>query len=373
MTLPFLPFARPDIDDATIATVVEVLRSGWITTGKHAAKFEEQLSELAGGRLVRVFTSATAALEIALQIAGIGPGDEVIVPALSFVASSNVVLRVGARPVFVDVGLGSRNLDLGRIEAAITSKTRAIMPVHYAGLPVDLDRLYTLAQKHKLRVIEDAAHAIGSSWRGSAIGKLGDLVCFSFHPNKTITSIEGGAMVLSSPEEAAQVELHRFHGLRRDANGESEVYLAGGKSNLTDVAAAVGLGQLARLGEFVSRRQHLARRYLAALKDWRIGELPDAGDDGHSWHLFTVLLPFDRLGLTRAGFIQAMRALGIGIGVHYECMPSFKLYRDLGYRAEDYPNAARIGRETVSLPLFPAMTDADVDRVCDALRAVARR
>ncbi|HZF15398.1 MAG TPA: DegT/DnrJ/EryC1/StrS aminotransferase family protein [Steroidobacteraceae bacterium] len=373
MTRPFLPFARPDIDETTIATVSDVLRSGWITTGKHAARFEEVLSELVGGRLVRALTSATAALEIALEIAGIGPGDEVIVPALSFVASANVVLRVGARPVFVDVDLESRNIDFDRLEAAISKRTKAIMPVHFAGLPVDLDRLYAFAQRHNLRVIEDAAHAIGSRWRGNAIGALGDLVCFSFHPNKTITSIEGGAVVVSTLEEATQVELHRFHGLKRDANGESEVYAAGGKSNLTDVAAAVGIGQLARLDEFVRRRQHLARRYLAALEDWRIGELPAPGDDGHSWHLFTVLLPFDRLGMSRAGFIQAMRALGIGIGIHYDAIPAFELYRKLGYRPDDYPRAARIGRETVSLPLFPAMTDADVDRVCDALRAVARR
>jgi dTDP-4-amino-4,6-dideoxygalactose transaminase len=288
------------------------------------------------------------------------------------VASANVVLRIGARPVFVDVDLKTRNINIDQIEAAITARTKALMPVHFAGLPVDLDRLYALAKKHGLRVIEDAAHAIGSRWRGGAIGALGDLVCFSFHPNKTITTIEGGALVLANAEEAAQVELHRFHGLRRDAEGESDVYLAGGKANLTDVAAAVGLGQLARLGEFVRRRQHLAWRYLDALADWHVGELPERGDDGHSWHIFTMLLPFDRMGLTRAGFIRAMRALGIGIGIHYAAMPAFELYRKLGYRPDDYPHAERIGRETVSLPLFPSMTDADVDRVCTALRTVAK-
>jgi dTDP-4-amino-4,6-dideoxygalactose transaminase len=371
MTQPFLPFARPDIDETTIAGVVDVLRSGWITTGKHAARFEQVLSELVGGRHVRAMTSATAALEIALRIAGIGPGDEVIVPALSFVASANVVLRVGARPVFIDVDLETRNLDLDQIEAAITERTRAIMPVHFGGLPVDLDRLYALAQKHALRVIEDAAHAIGSRWRGVMIGAVGDLVCFSFHPNKTITTIEGGALVLSDPAEAAAVELHRFHGLKRDADGETEVHLAGGKSNLTDVAACVGLGQLARLEEFVHRRQRLAQRYLASLADWEVGELPAAGDDGHSWHIMTVLMPFHRLGVTRAEFIRAMRAEGIGIGIHYACIPAFELYRNLGYESRNYPRAARIGRETISLPLFPTMTDGDVDRVANALRKVS--
>lgn len=373
MTLPFLPFARPEIDETTIANVVDVLRSGWITTGKQAARFEQVLSEFVGGRPVRAMTSATAALENALTLAGVGPGDEVIVPALSFVASANVILRVGAKPVFVDVDLKTRNIELERVEAVVTQRTKAIMPVHFAGLPVDVDHLYALAKRRNLRVLEDAAHAIGSRWHGRPIGAVGDLVCFSFHPNKTITTIEGGALVMSTPEEAAQMELLRFHGLKRDAEGESEVYLAGGKSNLTDVAAAVGLGQMARLEEFVRRRQQLARRYLESLAETRIGVLPEAGDDGHSWHLFTVLLPFDRLGLTRGAFIRAMRALGIGIGIHYGCIPAFEYYRSLGYRPEDYPNAARIGRETVSLPLFPAMQDADVDRVCDALRAVARR
>jgi dTDP-4-amino-4,6-dideoxygalactose transaminase len=370
---PLLPFAKPDIDETTIAAVSDVLRSGWITTGKHAARFEQTLSEMMGGRQVRVMTSATAALEIALAVAGIGPGDEVIVPALSFVASANVVLRVGARPVFVDVDLSTRNIDLDQIDAAVTPRTKAIMPVHFAGLPVDLDRLYELAEKHGLRVVEDAAHAIGSRWRGTLIGALGDLVCFSFHPNKTMTTIEGGALVLSSADEAAACELHRFHGLRRDADGESEVYLAGGKSNLSDVAAVIGLGQLARLDGFVERRRHLAHRYLDVLAGWQGGVLPPRGDDGHSWHIFTVLLPFDRLGMTRGEFIRAMRAQGVGVGVHYSAIPSFEFYRRLGYDARACPQALRIGRETVSLPLFPSMADGDVERVCGVLRQVAGR
>ena len=372
MSRPFLPFARPEIDETTIATVAEVLRSGWITTGKHAAQFEKSLSELVGGRRVLAMTSATTALEVALLVAGVGPDDEVIVPALSFVASANVVLRVGARPVFVDVDLRTRNIDLQQVDAAISKRTKAIMPVHFAGLPVNLDRLYALAQKHGLRIVEDAAHAIGSRWHGLAVGSMGDLVCFSFHPNKTITSIEGGALVLTSEREVEQAQLHRFHGLKRDADGESEVYLAGGKSNLTDVAAAVGAGQLARLAHFVQRRRHLAARYLDKLSGWPEDRLPARGDEGHSWHLFTVLLPFDKLGVTRAEFIRAMHAHGIGIGIHYGCIPAFELYRKLGYRDTDFPRAARIGQETVSLPLFPAMTDADVDRVVEALHAVTR-
>ncbi|PZP58658.1 MAG: aminotransferase DegT, partial [Azospira oryzae] len=216
----YLPFARPSLDSETIAAVVETLRSGWLASGPRVQALEQALSDYLGGRIVRTFTSATAALEVALQVCGIGPGDEVIVPAMSFVATANVVLRVGARPVFVDVDLATRNLDLGQVESAVTSRTRAILPVHFAGLPLDLDRLYALAQRHGLRVIEDAAHAIGASWHGRRIGSVGDLVCFSFHPNKNMTTIEGGALVLDDPDEAARAERLRFHGIDRDAQGE---------------------------------------------------------------------------------------------------------------------------------------------------------
>ena len=212
----FLPFARPAIDEQTITAVGEVLRSGWITTGAQVEAFESALSNYLGGRAVRAFTSATGALEVALQACGIGPADEVIVPAMTFAATANVVLRVGARPVFADVDLATRNIDLGRAEQAITSRTRAIMPVHFAGLPVDMDALYALAERRGLRVIEDAAHAIGASHRGRRIGSFGDMVAFSFHPNKNITTIEGGALSIREPAEVRRVERLRFfaaHGI----------------------------------------------------------------------------------------------------------------------------------------------------------------
>ena len=198
---PLLPFTRPCIDEDTIAAVGEVLRSGWLASGPKVAQLEAELSAYLGGRPVRTETSATAGLEMALLACGIGPGEEVITPALSFVATANVIVRVGARPVFVDVGLDSRNIDLEEAEAAITQRTRAIMPVHFAGLPVDMDRLYDIAARHRLRVIEDAAHAIGSSWHGRRLGSFGDLTVFSFHPNKTLTTIEGGAICGGSAEE----------------------------------------------------------------------------------------------------------------------------------------------------------------------------
>ena len=369
----YLPFARPVIEEQAVADVAQVLRSGWIASGPYVAKFESALSSYLGGRKVRTLTSGTAALEVALIAAGIGEGDEVIIPAMSFAASANVVLRVGAVPVFVDVELDSRNLDLAQVPAAITGRTGAIMPVHFAGLPVDLDRLLRLAAQHGLRVIEDAAHAMGGTYRGRRIGAFGDIACFSFHPNKNMTTIEGGAIAFDRDEEGRVIEAERFHGIERDAEGNVDVLRPGGKYNLSDVSARLGLAQLERLDSFSHRRCELAGIYFDELAADPPGVLPERGDAGHCWNMFTLLLPFDRLGMTRAQFQHAMGRRGIGVGVHYPCIPGLSAYRRLNYREERYPNAARIGRETVTLPLFPAMADSDVRRVCDTLRSVLAR
>jgi dTDP-4-amino-4,6-dideoxygalactose transaminase len=272
--------------------------------------------------------------------------------------------------VFVDIDLFTRNIDLDRVPAAITPKTRAIMPVHFAGLPVDMDRLYAIAARHRLRVIEDAAHAIGSSWRGRRIGSFGDLVCFSFHPNKNMTTIEGGAISGGSPEEVKRIELERWHGQVKSGLDGFDTLIAGGKCNLSDVAAAVGLGQLRRLEEFNARRRALVARYYELWGGHAPLRLPERGDEGHSWHVFTPLLPLPQLSLSRAQFIQAMKERGIGVGVHYPAIHLFSAYRALGYREGQFPNAERIGRETVTLPLFPAMQISDVDRVVEAANAV---
>jgi dTDP-4-amino-4,6-dideoxygalactose transaminase len=368
----FLPFTRPDIDEETIASVADVLRSGWLASGPKVAQLEAELSAYLGGRPIRSQTSATAGMEMALLACGIGRGDEVITPALSFVATANVIVRVGAHPVFVDVGLDSRNIDLDQVEAAITPRTRAIMPVHFAGLPCDMDRLYAIAARHRLRVIEDAAHAIGSVWRGKRIGSFGDLVCFSFHPNKNMTTIEGGAISGGSAEELRAIDLHRWHGLIKSGADGFDTLLAGGKYNLSDVAAAVGLGQLRRLEKFNARRRALIARYYQLWAQDSPLRLPERGDEGHSWHVFTPLLPLERLSLSRAGFIEAMKAQGIGVGVHYPAIHLYSAYRALGYRNGQFPNAERIGRETVTLPLFPAMQDEDVERVVTAVGQVLR-
>jgi dTDP-4-amino-4,6-dideoxygalactose transaminase len=370
MTTDYLPFTRPTLDEETIQGVVEVLRSGWLASGPNVQKFEKGLSDYLGGRPVRSLTSATGGLEVALQVCGIGPGDEVITPAMSFTATPNVIMRVGAKPVFVDVDLDSRNMNLAQAEAAITSKTRALMPVHFSGLPVDMNALYDLAKRHNLRVIEDAAHAIGSAWKGKKIGSFGDIVSFSFHPNKNMTTIEGGALSFADDSELALFDKLRFHGISRDAEGNMDVSVAGGKYNLSDVAARVGVGQLPHIDAFNAKRRQLVARYFERMDTDPAFLLPAKGDEGHSWHMFAPLLPLDRLKISRKEFIQKMHERNIGVGIHYPALHLFSLYRGLGHKEGDFPNAERIGRETVTLPLFPAMTEADVDRVCAAIKEI---
>ncbi|MCC6134032.1 MAG: DegT/DnrJ/EryC1/StrS aminotransferase family protein [Candidatus Contendobacter sp.] len=373
-TLPYLPFARPTLDEDTINGVTEVLRSGWITTGPQVKKFEAALSVYLGDRPVRVLNSATAALEVALQLCGIGPGDEVITPAQTFFAAPNMIAKVGAKPVFVDVELISRNLDFNAVEQAITPRTKAIMPTHFGGLPVDMDRLYAIAGKYGLRMIEDAALAMGSSWRGRRIGSFGDLTVFSFHPNKNMTSIEGGALVLADEAEALEVETLRFHGITRLPDGTRDVAFPGGKFNLPDVNARIGLGQLARLEEFNHRRRELVADYFRLLQTDPPCLLPHPGypgdESGHSWNLFAPLLPLDQLRIDRSQFRAALESRGIGTGISYEAAHLTTLFRGYGHRDGELPNTERIARETVTLPLFPTMTRADVERVCATVNEV---
>ena len=373
-SVPYLPLTRPTIDDATIAGVVEVLRSGWITSGPNVKALEAKLSEYCGGRPVRVFNSGTCTMEIALRLAGIGPGHEVITTPLSWVATSNVILEVGARPVFVDIDPVTRNIDLGRIEAAITPATRAIMPVDLAGLPVDRDRLYAIATKHQLRVIEDAAQSMGSTWNGRRIGATGDFVSFSFHPNKNITTIEGGALVMNTEAEAKLAEQYRLQGVVRSGFDGMEVEVVGGKFNLTDVAARVGLGQLPHLDEFNAQRRELARAYFAALDAPAVRALglglPPRDFTQSNWHMFQVVLPEERLTIKRADVMAQLHAAGIGTGVHYPAIHRFAVYRRLGWKDGDFPVAERVGRNILTLPLFPTMTRADVTRVVDSLAGI---
>jgi len=362
--MDFLPFTRPSIDESTIQAVGEVLRSGWITSGPRVKEFEAALSERYGGRPVRVLNSATAALELALRLCGVGPGDEVITTPMSWVGTANAILEVGATPVFVDADRATRNIDLDRVESAVTKRTRAVIPVDLAGLPVDRDRLYDFAGRHALRVIEDAAQSMGANWKGREIGSFGDLVAISFQANKNLTTAEGGCLVMNTGEEARLLEKLRLQGITRFSDGGMDVDVRGGKFNLTDIAAVIGLHQLPKLEGFNARRRALAKHYF---EHWNrdLGcELPPADFEQTNWHMFQPLLPLDRMTITRGEFIERMKAEGVGVGVHYPAMHLFALYRSLGFRKGQYPVAEEIGRSTVTLPLFPAMTNADVERVC---------
>jgi dTDP-4-amino-4,6-dideoxygalactose transaminase len=370
---PFIPLTRPTIDDETIAGVAEVLRSGWITSGPQVKAFEAKLSAYFGGRPVRVFNSGTCTMEIALRIAGIGPGDEVITTPLSWVATSNVILEVGAKPVFVDIDPVTRNIDIDLVEAAITPATRAIMPVDLAGLPVDRDRLHAIAKKHNLRVIEDAAQSFGTTWKGRRIGAFGDFVSFSFHPNKNITSIEGGCLVLNDEREAKLAEQYRLQGVVRTGLDGMEVEILGGKFNLTDVAARVGLGQLARLDEFTEKRRELARYYFELLDTPAVRAvglgLPPADFAQSNWHMFQVVLP-SSLTIRRAEVMAQLQAAGIGAGVHYPPIHLFALYRRQGWKEGDFPKAEAVCRNILTLPLFPTLTCAEVARVVTTLVSI---
>ncbi len=378
---PFIPFTRPSFNQETIDAVSEVLRSGWVTSGPKLAEFETALSNYFDGRPVRCFANGTATMKIALQVAGIGPGDEVITTPISWVATSNVILGVGAKPVFVDIDPVTRNLDLNKLAAAITPKTRAIMPVYLAGLPVDMDQLYALANQYQLRIIEDAAQAFGSKWKGRKIGSFGDLVSFSFQANKNLTTVEGGCLVLNNDDEAKLAEKFRLQGLTRHGMDGMDVDVLGGKDNLTDVNAAIGLEQLKQLPSYQVRRAELARQYFeviraelksANLENLRL-ELPVENFTDSNWHMFQVVLPLEQLTADRAQVMTELKGLGIGTGVHYPAITGFTLYKNQGYKTSDTPIAERIGGSILTLPLFPAMADADIGRIARGLVGILQK
>ena len=372
---PYLKFAGPLLDEATIAGVGDVLRSGWITSGPWVQEFERALSGFCGGRPVKVLTSATAAVEVALQMAGIGPGDEVITSAQSFFTVLNMIVKVGATPVFVDCDLVTRNIDLGEVEAAITPRTKAIMPTHWPGSLVDMDALHALARRRGLRVIEDAALVMGSRWNGQNIGAFGDLVTFSFHPNKNMTTIEGGALVVNDADEAKRIDPLRFHGITYLPDRTRDVAFPGGKFNLPDVNARIGVAQLALLPQFLTTRRLLVDRYFERYATDPPCLLPPRprNGDGQSWNMFSVLLPVGRMSISRKEFRDELDARGIGTGVSYEALHLSTLGRRYGYKDGDFAVAERIAGETVSLPLHAGMTTGDVDRICDTVAEVIGR
>ena len=381
---PFLPFAKPTLSEAAIAEVVECLRSGWITTGPRVQKFEEMLTAYHNGRRALALTSATAGLQLALLALNLKEGDEVITTPLTFVATLNTIVLAGGKPVLVDIDPSTLNMDVSRIEAAITKRTRAIMPVHYAGLPVDLDPIYALAKKHNLRVVEDCAHAIGAEYKGKRIGAFGDIQVISFHPNKNMTTGEGGAVITDDKDVIYAIERLRFHGIDRNAfnrfaksgSQEYDVVLPGYKYNMMDMQAALGIHQLPELDGFIKKREEIIKRYMSALKGWSEFTLPSAPayTHRHAWHLFTPLLNTNKAGLDRDGFINAMKAENIGIGLHYQSTHIFSWYKErYDWQASDFPHALACGQRIVSLPLFPTLTEAEQTRVIKTLEKVLQR
>ena len=378
----FLPFALPEIGEEEIAEVVDTLRSGWVTTGPKARKFEEAFGAFLGepGLHCIAVNSATAGLHLALEALGIGPGDEVITTTHTFTATAEVVRYLGADVKLVDIDPATLNIDLAQLEAAITPKTKAIMPVHYAGLAVDMDAVQAIAQKHGVKVVEDAAHALPTTWRGKLIGLHdSDAIVFSFYANKTMTTGEGGMLVTRSAELAARAKVMRLHGINRDAfdrftakvpSWYYEIVAPGFKYNLTDIGAALGLHQLQRIEGFQHKREHLAQRFDAALADLPLvlPPRPVHAGDRHSWHLYVVRLK-DDAGITRDQLIEQLFADGIGVSVHYIPLHLHPYWRDrYGLQPEQFPHSQLAYERMVSLPLYTRMTDADVDRVVASVR-----
>jgi dTDP-4-amino-4,6-dideoxygalactose transaminase len=368
----FLPFTRPTLDEETIGSVVEVLRSGWLTSnGPKLQAFEAQLAAFFGGRPVRTFNSGTCTMEVALRVAGIGPGDEVVTTPNSWAATANVILQVGATPVFADIEARSHNLDMDKAADAVTARTRALIPVHMCGLPCDMDKLYGLAKSRSLRVVEDAAQAIGSTWKGRRVGAFGDMVSFSFQVNKNIMTAEGGCLVLNDAEEAKLAEKYRLQGVTRNGWDGIDVDLVGGKFNMTEISAALGLGQMKHLEAFNARRLALSKHYFRCFgtdfEEKYGAELPVADFEQSNWHMFHIVLP-ERI--RRADFMQRMSDRGIGLGYHYAAIHLFKLYRERGFKEGMFPVAERVCRQVVTLPLFPLMTESDVERVVTETQAI---
>ena len=377
-----LPLSRPSLGAEEIQEVIDVIRSGWITTGPRVKRFEEEFARYVGAPHAVAVNSCTAALHLALLAHGIGPGDEVVTTSMTWSATVNMIEVVGARPVFADIDRRTLQLTPETIAAAITDRTRAILPVHFAGQACDLDEIGRIASARGVTVIEDAAHAVGTELRGRRIGSHGTSACFSFHPIKNITTGEGGMITTGSADLADKFRLLRFHGVNRDAwsrygnvdTPRYETVAPGWKYALTDLQAALGIHQLAKLDGFIERRARLSHLYHEQLAEIdAVSPLGFARDTTrHAWHLFVVTVNPERLGCDRDRFIALMAKHGVGTGLHFTAIHLHRYYRErYGFCPGDLPNTEWASERVVSLPLFPGMEDSDVARVCDAIRRVA--
>ncbi|WP_411369052.1 DegT/DnrJ/EryC1/StrS family aminotransferase [Pseudidiomarina salilacus] len=377
----FLPFALPEIGEEEIAEVVDSLRSGWVTTGPKAKKFEELFSEFLGGGVhCLAVNSATSGLHLALEALGVGKGDEVIIPSYTFTATAEVIRYLGATPVFVDVNEHDFNISVDAIRAAITPHTKVIMPVHFAGQACDMDEIIQLAREHELKIVEDAAHALPTTYSGRLIGQLDtDVSVFSFYANKTMTTGEGGMLVTKNEEILARCKVMRLHGISRDAFDRYtsnkpawfyEIVAPGFKYNMPDISAAIGIHQLAKLPRFLERRKEIAHKYEQSLSDLPL-TLPKQhrDDDQHAWHLYPVLLTAEA-NITREEFIVKMAEHGVGCSVHFIPLHLQPYWRDeYSLDSESFPVSQRLYEREVSLPLYTKMTDGDVEKVIHAVKS----
>ena len=380
----FLPFARPALGDDEIAEVVATLQSGWITTGPRVERFATEFADFVGGRFAVPVSSATAGLHVALLALGIGPGDEVITTPMTFVATLNTIVHCGAVPVLADIDAATLNVRVEEIERRIGPRTRAVVPVHYVGQPVDLDPILELTRGRGLAVLEDAAHAVGAEYKGRRIGSFPTTSVFSFHPNKNMTTGEGGMVVTEDEDVFEKASLLKFHGMDREAwkrfakagSPRYDVAVPGYKYNMMDLQAAIGLHQLRRLDGFLKERERLAARYQERLADVPGLILPQrvSYPVRHAWHLYTPLLDVDRLLIDRDRFLDELKTRNIGAGLHYTAAHEFTYYASrFGWRPEDYPEAHFVSERILSLPLFPGLTEGDQNDVIEAVREVLRK
>lgn len=376
----FLIFGSPLIGKEEINEVVDSLKSGWIGTGPKVAKFEALIRDYTGAKYALAVNSATAGLHLSLVVLGIGPGDEVITTPMTFCASANVIEHVGAKPVFIDVERDSMNIDADLIEKKINKRTKALMPVHMAGRPVNLDKILKIAKKHNLKIIEDAAHAIGASYKGKKIGSIGDLTSFSFYVTKNLITGEGGMVTTSNKKLAELIKIYALHGMSKDAwkrysdEGfkQYQVQVPGYKYNMMDLQAALGIHQFNRFASMQKRREEIWNTYNQAFKDIPLF-LPAPFEPGmeHALHLYTILVDTDKLKASREDIQNALHAENIGIGIHFTAVHLHHFYQNkYGYKRGDFPNAEFISDRTISLPFSAKLTSKDVDDVIKAVKKV---
>ena len=375
-----VPYHVPGIGEDEIQAVVETLRSGWLTTGPKVRQFEQEFAQRIGTPHAIAVNSCTASLHLALDAIGITEDDEVLVPTMTFAATAGVVVHSKARPVLVDCQWDTFNIDPDQIEKAITPKTKAIIPVHFAGRPCEMNRILEIAKHYNLRVIEDAAHALPARYREKMVGTIGDITCFSFYAIKTITTGEGGMATTENPDFAERMRIMSLHGISKDAwkrygadgSWYYEIIRPGYKYNLTDIAAAMGIQQLKKCDRFWEIRERYARLYNEGFKDVEeITTPPMTNGDQHAWHLYVIQLNLEQLRINRNEFIKLLNKRGIGTSVHFIPLHLHPYYRDtFGYRPEDLPNASTVFERIVSLPIYPKMTEADVYDVIGAVRTI---